>query len=138
MNHVSSWMSPHCLPYTSAFNNPHQLEALCIHYSVSHLHSFIQTVIPFPTSLLCLVNFCSTGISFPSPPPPRPRAPIIAYANHSHCTNDVISSLFHWPEPNHMAINSCRRGHRNCSENLNFEPEAWGCLCREQMLHSKW
>lgn len=41
----------------------------------------------------------------------------------------------HWPEPNHLAIDNCRRGHRNCSENLNFGPEAvtvWCCLCREQ------
>lgn len=41
----------------------------------------------------------------------------------------------HWPEPNHMAIDSCRRGQSNCSDSPNFELEAvtaWGCLCREQ------
>lgn len=41
----------------------------------------------------------------------------------------------HWPEPNHMAIDSCRRGQSNYSDNPNFELEAitaWGCLCREQ------
>lgn len=73
-------------------------------------------------------------------------------------TEILMRLLFktHWPEPQHMAIHSCRAEMQekkkkvckmtnvcsNCPESLNFEQEAvtaaWSCLCRNQGKSRCW
>lgn len=65
MKHLSSCISHQRLLYTLCSNNSDQLVALCVCLAVSHFHPFVQAMISFLTSLLCLANFHFALVLFP-------------------------------------------------------------------------